>query len=364
MAKEKSIVYKNDTDFIKFKKVVELSKEIVFITDKNGIINYINPEFTKTYGIEEDEVVGKLTPQIIQSEVVDSNYYSEVWKALLKNKELKKENITKNKEGIKLNIEETFNLLKDENDQVVGFLTIQRSRTNHKNSEEELRNLENLAAIGRMYSHLSHEIKNPLASIKNYLDLLSEEEEFSEKLKKPLVLVRDEVKRLNNLMRDVLEFSRPINLINVEIDLKSLIEKVRETLSPVLLKKQIELVNNIKEIRLFGDYLRLQSVFLNLVENSIDAIASDGVIEIWSETKKEHCFIFIKDNGHGVEQKEKIFEPFFTTKTYGTGLGLPIIKKILELHNGDVHLVSSQSGETIFKLIFTLDFLYGKNSNN
>jgi len=352
MAKEKSIVYKNDADFIKFKKAVELSKEIIFITDKNGIINYINPAFTKTYGIEEVEVVGKLTPQIIQGEAVDMNYYSEVWKALLNNKEIKRENITKTKEGAELYIEETFDLLKDENDQAVGFLTIQRDRSNHKNSEEELRNLKNLAEIGRMYSQLSHEIKNPLASIKNYLDLLFEEEEFSEKLKKPLVLVRDEVKRLNNLMRDVLEFSRPVNIINVEIDLKSLIEKIRETISPILLQKQIELVNDINEIKLFGDYRKLQSVFTNLIENSIEAISNKGKIEIWDETDGGKYSVFVKDNGDGIREKEKIFEPFFSTKTNGTGLGLPIIKKILDSHKSSIKLVSSKQGETIFKLIF------------
>jgi PAS domain S-box-containing protein len=364
MEKETSKAQNTESEIVKLKKTVELNEEIIFFTNKNGIISYINPAFTKTYGFEKDEVVGKETPKIIQSGLVDPNYYTEVWKTLLNKREIKNEIVTKAKDGREIEIEETADLLIDEKGEATGFLTIQRNITELKNSGEEFRKLENLAAIGRMYALLSHEIKNPLASIKNYLDILFEADELSEKIKKPLVLVRDEVKHLNKLMKDVLEYSRPIDLISVEIDLNTLIEKVREPLFPILQQKHIKLINKIHEIKIRGDYINLQSVFKNLTENSIDALPIGGEIEIWAVVEKETYSIFVKDDGHGIINKEKIFEPFFSTKANGTGLGLSIVKKILEVHNGDIKLVSSEPGETIFKVIFPINFVYGKNSNN
>ena len=482
----------NESEVLKFKKAVESSEEIIFISDKDGLITYINPAFTKTYGFEKDEVVGKETPRIIKSGLIKDDYYNEFWKTLLKKRGIKGEIVNKTKDGREIFIEETTDPIIDERENIVGFLSIQRditerkkseealkysemkfrsiweksddgmrltdvngmiisvnnsfcrlvgmkesdligkpfyiiydddkienerklvkykelfdkknliptrfSRyslkngktvffnvsyafveekigkpltlsifrdlTDYKKAEEDLRNSEKLAAVGRMTAYLSHEIKNPLASIKNYLNLLFETDELSEKIKRPLGLVLDEVKRLNKLMKDVLEFSRPINLINIQLDIKTVIEKVKESVSQKLIAKNILLKNNVKEIKITGDYITLQSVFLNLIENSIDAIANDGVIEIWAESEKDNYSVYIKDNGHGVDRNDKIFEPFFTTKSYGTGLGLSIIKKIMELHNGDIQLVSSRPGETIFKIFFLNNFVYGKNSNN
>ena len=364
MLKETSKAQNIESEIVKLEKTVGSSEEIIFITNKNGFISYINPAFTKTYGFEKDEVVGKETPKIILSELVSPNYYTEIWKALLNKREIKNEIVAKGKDGNEIEIEETAVLLKDEKGEATGFLTIQRNKTEHTDSKKELRNLEYLAEIGRMYAFLSHEIKNPLASIKNYLDILFEADELSERIKKPLVLVHDEVKHLNKLMKDVLEFSRPIDLISVEIDLNALIEKVREPLSKILQQKHIKLINNINEIKISGDYVNLQLAFINLIENSIDALPTGGEIEIWAEVEKKNYLIFVKDNGQGIINKEKIFEPFFSTKPNGTGLGLSIITKILEIHNGNIKLVSSEPGETIFKIIFPINFIYGKNSNN
>jgi PAS domain S-box-containing protein len=341
MLKETSKVQNNESEILKIKKAVGSIEDIIFFTDKNGFISYINPAFTKIYGFEKDEVVGKKTPKIIQSRFVDTNYYVEIWENLLNNKKIKNEIIVKTKDGSEIYIEETADLLKDEKGDALGFLTIQRNRTELKNYEEQIKKLEYLASVGSAYAFLSHEIKNPLASINNYLDILFEADEISERIKKPSV-----------------------NLINVEIDLNTLIERVRESLSQRLSQGHIQLVNNVKEIKITGDYLALQSVFTNLIENSIDAISNEGKIEIWTEVGEENYFVFVKDSGQGIINNEKIFEPFFSSKKNGTGLGLSITKKILEIHNSEINLVSSKSGETIFKLIIPINFVYGKNPNN
>ena len=107
--------------------------------------------------------------------------------------------------------------------------------------------------------------------------------------------------------------------------------------------------------------MQMQSLFMHLIENSIESMNDYGEIEISSELKEKQCYIYIKDNGCGLECPERIFEPFFTTKSSGTGLGLPIVKSIIDKHNGSIRLVSSRPGETIFEIILpTGDLIYGK----
>ncbi|MGB5850437.1 MAG: HAMP domain-containing sensor histidine kinase, partial [Ignavibacteriaceae bacterium] len=95
----------------------------------------------------------------------------------------------------------------------------------------------------------------------------------------------------------------------------------------------------------------LRSLFINLIENSIESMNRGGEIEISSELKGDQCYIYVKDNGCGVNCVENIFEPFVTTKSTGTGLGLPIVKNIIDKHHGSIKLVTSKRGETLFEII-------------
>ncbi len=361
--KENTPDREGDPEINKFKIAVESSGEIIFFTDKKGIITYINPAFTKMYGFEQDEVVGKKVPRIIKSKLAEDEFYTEYRDTFLSKSRIKNEIVNKLKDGKEIFIEDTVDPIIDYKGEIIGFLAIQRNITESKKTEEFLRDSEKLVTIGKMSAYLAHEIKNPLASIKNFTELLYESDEFPENIKRTLNLVRDEVKRLNKLVKDVLEFSRPINPIFIQVELKSLIEKVKEFLPLIINGNNIQLINNLDNIKITGDYLKLQSLFLNIIENSIDAVSGNGIIEIWADKNEETYSIYIKDNGTGVVQKERIFEPFFSTKSNGTGLGLSIVKKILELHKGEIILVSSKPGETIFKLNFPVNFAYGKNSN-
>lgn len=138
------------------------------------------------------------------------------------------------------------------------------------------------------------------------------------------------------------------------MDLEKLVDNIKELMKPVLNKQNISIFNYLTNLRIKGDYRNLQTVFLHLIENSIESMPDGGIIEIYSEHQEEGVFsVFIKDNGCGVCEREKIFDPFFTTKSSGTGLGLSIAKNIIKQHNCELNLVSSKPGETIFKILFT-----------
>ena len=253
--------------------------------------------------------------------------------------------IEKGNYGIKLNL--------NTNDEI-GELTkaFNNMSVTLKNNTEELVKREKLAALGKMAAVLAHEIKTPLTSIKLNADIIAETLDLSEEDRENFEIMKTEINRLNNLVKDVLQFSRQMELNFSEVKLKDLIDNVHNQLSKKLNDKNIILVNNTENIYLEADTDKLKQVFINLMDNSIEAVDQNGIIEISSFGDKENnsVSILVKDNGCGIEPELKIFEPFFTTKASGTGLGLSISQKIIEQHSGVFNLAASKKGETIFEI--------------
>ena len=253
--------------------------------------------------------------------------------------------IEKGNYGIKLNL--------NTNDEI-GELTkaFNNMSVTLKNNTEELVKREKLAALGKMAAVLAHEIKTPLTSIKLNADIIAETLDLSEEDRENFEIMKTEINRLNNLVKDVLQFSRQMELNFSEVKLKDLIDNVHNQLSKKLNDKNIILVNNTENICLEADTDKLKQVFINLMDNSIEAVDQNGIIEISSFGDKENnsVSILVKDNGCGIEPELKIFEPFFTTKASGTGLGLSISQKIIEQHSGVFNLAASKKGETIFEI--------------
>lgn len=219
-----------------------------------------------------------------------------------------------------------------------------------KNNTEELIKKEKLAALGEMAAVLAHEIKNPLTSIKMNVDILEESLQLKNNDEFPFSIMKKEINRLNNLVKDVLQFSSQMDLVCSDLDIKSLISEILFQLTNKLEKKNISVINKIESNKLSADYEKLKQVFFNLLDNSIESIDKDGSIEIISHSENNNLYISIKDSGNGIENTDKIFEPFFTTKASGTGLGLSVSQKIIEQHGGKIKLITSSPGETIFEI--------------
>ena len=190
---------------------------------------------------------------------------------------------------------------------------------------------------------ITHEIKNPIAVCKGYLDMINVKD--IDQVKRYIPIIKSEIERLLTLLQDFLLINKH-NLDLDIMDLNMLIEDTIDKLNPLLSENNIDLDLNILDEEIFvnGDYNRLSQVMINIIKNSIEAIPDGrkGKIDISAEIKNNNYIVSIKDNGYGISKDImcKIKEPFFTTKKRGSGLGVSLIYEIIEAHNGSVEYLS------------------------
>ena len=183
---------------------------------------------------------------------------------------------------------------------------------------------------------ITHEIKNPIAVIKAYLDMLNVNDK--KQVSKYIPIIKNEISRLLILLQDFMLVNK--NNVEMEImDINMLLEEVIESLKPLLKDNNITLTTNIidDEVYINGDYKRLGQVFINLIKNSIEAMdKSNGKINIKNIIDNNKLDIIIEDNGSGISEDalEKLKTPFFTTKEKGTGLGVSLSNEIIKAHKG------------------------------
>jgi two-component system sensor histidine kinase HydH len=222
-------------------------------------------------------------------------------------------------------------------------------RTQEQNElSEQLHQAERLAALGEMVAAVSHEIKNPLGLIRTTSELLGATPGASDTQKRLSNVIVEESVRLNQIVTEFLDFSRPQALSLRECHLEEIIKKNLSFIRPELDRKGITVKDNLngRSLRMLADEEILYRAILNILINAIQSMKDGGVIDIKVDVEQDHYHVEIKDNGSGISEEavKRIFDPFFTTKEKGTGLGLSIVKKIVESHRGTVD-IKSKEGE-------------------
>ena len=200
---------------------------------------------------------------------------------------------------------------------------------------------------------LTHEIKNPLAVCKGYMDMMNLSN--IDKSQKYLNIIKSEIERSLNIIADFMEFNK-IKINKEIIDLVMLLDEITDSFT-LLIKSQFikfNYHNEYEEIYLNGDYERLKQVFVNVIKNSIESIDSSGIIDIDIFCEEKSVTITISDNGIGMNDEEisNIKEMFYTTKKNGTGLGVALSNEIIVAHKGKMEYVSKKNIGT--KCIITL----------
>lgn len=240
-----------------------------------------------------------------------------------------------------------------------GQIIIFQDLTQLKRAEERLKQADRLAAIGEMAASIAHEIRNPLASISGSLELLGTDG-IDPDGRRLMGVVQREIARLNDLISNFLNYSRPLELKSEEMDLRELVEDVVAAVQRVKGRELSVSINaDGDDFRIVADADQLRQVLWNLLVNARNAVADrKGEIQVQIFHTGEHspsgtCGFSITDNGPGipVELRRKVFNPFFTTRPDGSGLGLALVDRIVGLHGGEIQLDESPLGGARFTVI-------------
>ena len=240
--------------------------------------------------------------------------------------------------------------LVESNGNIKGSIISIRDISANKKLAEELKRQDRLNSFGLMAAGFAHEIRNPLTTIKTFTDIMPRkigEERFKEKF---LEIVPKEINRLNNMIQEILEFSKIKVTAGREIRLRLLIEESIRLLEDSIVAKEIKAINEIPyEITAYGNEERIEQVIINLLMNSIDAVGENGTIKIGGNNEGDMAVVRISDDGDGMsdEVMEHIFDPFYSVKAKGTGLGLFVSYQIVNESNGKIYFESEYGKGTV-----------------
>jgi signal transduction histidine kinase len=229
---------------------------------------------------------------------------------------------------------------------------------------------EKLAAVGTMTAGLSHEIRNPLNAALLQLTVLERRIQrlarpLQGPLLEPLVLVKDEIRRLDHILEDFLQFARPREFVPRAVDLGQVVSRVLDLLSGEAERRAIRLQRELspepRSTLVAGEEERLRQVLVNLTLNAMEATPEGGQVRVRCAVEAPDpalgeqaasVAVFIDDSGPGVPpaQRDRIFEPFYTTKATGSGLGLSIVHAIVSQHGGTVSVHGAPGGGARFLL--------------
>lgn len=258
-------------------------------------------------------------------------------------------------DGDKASKEDELRIMGSHFRSLMSDVTDTRSRLDR--SHHRLLATEKLASVGKLAASVAHEIRNPLTAMKMWLFSIQEAIRGNRDLERKIGIVSEEIARLENIIRNFLEFSRPPTIKPQRQDVGSVIEKTLELLGPRLKEGRIHIVSGSTEglPPIMADPDQLKQVFINLLANAADSMTGGGEIRIVPTAERDAdgrpmVVVRVSDTGPGMPEdvQRRIFEPFFTTKDTGTGLGLCIAAQIMAGHGGLLVLESSADKGTIF----------------
>ena len=244
-----------------------------------------------------------------------------------------------------------------------GYILILQDLTPLREMEESVRRSERFAGIGKMAAGIAHEIRNPLASMSGSIQMLSQSDALDETGNRLMRIVLRETDRLNSLVTEFLQFARPNPPEFEQIYLRHVLDEMilvfrylhfnntPATRSDVDVSLHME-----AEIQIQADPRQLRQVFWNLLNNSVQAMPDGGSIDIFVEKRAREVEVQVLDEGTGIPvgRLDRIFDPFYSTKKDGTGLGLALVHRIIEEHDGRIHVVSSPGEGTRLSVILPI----------
>lgn len=240
--------------------------------------------------------------------------------------------------------------------------------TETRKLEQHMMRVDRLSSLGQLSAGIAHEIRNPLAGINLFVDVLSDEEKFQRTKQELDILgeIKSNIKKMDGIIKRVLDFARQsegpiLDKLDVRLLIDETLKLWRAPITKAGIMLHLSVADNLPSLR--GDAIELQQVLNNLLENAIDAMRQGGSLTLTArpgafslDENRRAVIITIQDTGPGipVEHRGNIFNPFFTTKPAGTGLGLAISHRIVSRHGGTIFCDSTTDSGATFRLEFPI----------
>jgi len=331
-------------------KWIEKHNDSVFIlADTCGKLLYVTESIEGMLGYKVSELIGTYWYEKIPES--DVAYARKKVSALSQSKGKFNLNVLNN-DGQYVFLDCTFEKYEDQRCKAAYILVILKDVTYKKESEDLMIRSEKMSVAGQLAAGIAHEIRNPLTSLKGFLQLLEAGVSYKQEYFNIMI---DEIDKIEAITSELLFISKPLtdNRKNEPVD--RMIEDVVVLLQPQAKLKNIDIViDGPMEGTIFCDRSQIKQVLINLVKNAIEAMDSAGKITLSTECTPEELKISVADEGSGIPDHilHKLGEPFFTTKQSGTGLGLLITKQILDGHNADLKIKQNSTKGSTFQLVF------------
>jgi signal transduction histidine kinase len=224
--------------------------------------------------------------------------------------------------------------------------------TDRKQMEQALLKSQRLATIGELAAMVGHDLRNPLTGITGATYYLKKKDgsRLSEGGKEMLQLIQEDIRRSDKIINDLVEYSKEPHLEPSQTNMKLITE---DALAEVKFPKGIRVVNSTKkQPAMMLDTDKMRRVFVNIIQNAVDAMPNGGTLTIASTRSGDNVRITFRDTGEGMTEKTlaKLWSPLFTTKAKGMGFGLPIAKRLVEEHGGSIAVESKPSKGSTFTL--------------
>jgi PAS domain S-box-containing protein len=326
----------------------------IYEIDENGIINYMSLGLKRGGGLHYREFKGKFFLDFVTPGYQE--FVLSKWEAAKKGIYKPYEIEATGKDGHKYNLLITTS-------PVVGtnhYILVQRDITEFKDLEKKLYDSQKLAALGQLSAGIAHEIRNPLSSIKMSLQILTKRMSPEGNDLKRFKIAEKEVDHLEMLVNNILAFAKPVEPKKAPADLSKVLEQAIALAEKGITDKKIEVQTEFADIPPVAvDAAMMADAILNVIRNAVEASKEYGKIKIslrYAYETRQSVVVEIKDDGSGIDEEDMphIFNPFFTRKNYGTGLGLSLVKKIVDIHQGVIDIFSKKNEGTKVFIVLPL----------
>jgi signal transduction histidine kinase len=222
--------------------------------------------------------------------------------------------------------------------------------------ERELLHAERLAAVGRLAAGVVHEMRNPLSALKMNLSALARREDLSEIEREQLAIARAQGDRLERMLDELLDYSRPLELQRQTLDLHELLKQCAEQVKVEASAAGVDLLVDANDASIEGDYEILLRALVNLTSNAVEASEAGGPVRLSTESEGDLLVLKVTDQGRGMSERQlqRLFDPFYTTREEGTGLGMSNARKCVEAHGGRLEVSSEEGQGTVARILLPL----------